>query len=137
MDGRRAWIGLVLALALWLPTAPSQAQKQDPSPKELWDAYPLQPGETPAVPTPGSDIPAPTPAAAEPRDAGTPWTVPLAGLTAVGALSFVLLRRRRAQPEPAAAPTASNVERLTIEWRVGPPPPAPPAPPPPVNGAKR
>lgn len=140
MDGRRASTGLVLALALLLPAVPAPAQERDPSPQELWDAYPLEPGASPAVPTPGTDIPDPTPAAAPAApapDDGSPWLVPVSALALVGALSVVLLRRRRTEPEPAAPPAAPDVERLTIEWRVAPPPPAPPAPPPPVNGAKR
>ena len=50
------------------PAAAAQTQKQNPSPEQLWDAYPLAPDQ--AGPEPSD--PAPTPTAVPSRDAGRP-----------------------------------------------------------------
>ena len=134
---------MLVLLLLAVPSAWAQEREREPTPKELWDAYPLQPGEASPTPTVGSDVPsartvvAPT----DDEEPGTPWYVPalLAVPLAVGAAVIAADRRRRrarAEAEAAAPPMA----RRSFGWEHFPPParPAPPAPPPPpFRGGRR
>lgn len=109
----------VLASAAY---AVSSQAAQEPSPEELWEAYPLDPGQAGAQPA----DPAPTPTAAPTRrtgstaqpaaeaDEGGPLVLVLAGVVAafaVGLGAGDLRRRRRrrtgAAPMPAPAPAAA------------------------------
>ncbi|WP_169542326.1 hypothetical protein [Solirubrobacter soli] len=133
-----------MGLAVLSP-APARAQEQTPSPKELWQAYPLQPGQAPATVTPGpsasaSAAPSATPAGAVSADdggGGVPLAVPigLAAVLAFGAGVGLGLRRRRERPieEPAAA---EPVAPRRFQWRDYPQPARPAPPPPPVPGAR-
>ena len=133
---------VAVAFSCLLLVASAAAQQRDPTPKELWDAYPLQPEEAPAVPTPGSDVPEPvaSPRAAavvEPDDGGgLPWFVVIMLATPlVVAAAMLLSDRRRRRPAPVTAeqiaPPAIVKNGAAFDWRVYPPParPAPPAPP--------
>jgi hypothetical protein len=149
---------VVVGLSALLPGAPAAwaqdaAATASPSPKELWEAYPLAPKDAPATATPseaateGSASPAPRragssrPAASD--GGGTSLAVPigLAALLAFGAgVGLGRVRRRdRLEREESAAVPAEPAAPKRFEWRDYPKParPAPPPPPPPspANGA--
>ncbi|WCB96037.1 hypothetical protein DSM104299_04791 [Baekduia alba] len=107
------------------------------APEALWNAYPLQPGETtPEVSLPPSSA-RPAPARVRPGSTGagdgddgggTPLalTIVIAALAlAIGALVGVRLRRRRAQPS-AAAPEAAAPRPAFATAGVSVPRPTPP-----------
>ena len=124
------------------PVAWAQEPTRTPSPKELWEAYPLDPGVAPPVPTASAEFDAaPTvtaaPAAASSEDdGGRGWLVvallPFAlGLFGAG----VLLGRRRWRERAVATPAASPPEPKRFDWRTY-PPPSRPAPPPPGSAPR-
>jgi len=137
----------VLGLVAAGPSA--WAQERTPTPKELWEAYPLDPDEAPA-----SQLPSATPAefgaapqtgseaAADEGGGGIPLVVPitLAALLAFGA-GVALGRRRRERAAAAAAaepPPAEPAPPKRFVARDYPQParPAPPAPPVPARPAR-
>jgi hypothetical protein len=146
-----------LALA---PAAPAWAQDSTPSPKELWEAYPLEPGQAAPTVSPSSGVSS-APARPASDSGGIPLAVPigLAALLAFGAGVGLRRRRRetvaaalrwpwrreRAAPDVAAAlqwprrreRAAQDVAAAAprrFDWRAYPPPPRPAPPPPPVPG---
>jgi hypothetical protein len=136
---------LVLAGAMavgGLSAAPSaSADQREPTPKELWDAYPLHPEDSTPMPTPGSDAPT---AVATPRadagqeEGGMPWFVPIMlAVPLMIAVGIVVVEWRARHPatEPAEP---LETRRATFDWRLYPPParPAPP-PPPTIKGGER
>jgi hypothetical protein len=133
-----------LAIALLLPVTLTSAEPREPTPKELWDAYPLDPRESPPVATPGSEIGVPSSSGASQEDErALPWFVPLmlvAPLAVVAAMMISEHRRRGATTRPAdqTAPTTPGTAHGSVDWHDYPPParPAPPAPPapPPLHG---
>ena len=107
-------MGLAVALQV-TPSAWAQEPTSTPSPKELWEAYPLEPGEAPPTATPSAEFsaaPSATPTStAKPRAAasddgggGVPLAVPigLAALLALGTGVGVGVHRRRGRPGEAA-----------------------------------
>jgi hypothetical protein len=138
--------------AVLLPGAAARAQEPDaspsPSPKELWQAYPLAPEDAPATATPseaateGAASPAPrrtTPSrpAASDDGGGIPLAVPigLAALLAFGAgvgLGRVRRSERQGRVEAAVAdpPPVEPPAPKRFQWRDY-PEPSRPAPPPP------
>jgi hypothetical protein len=132
---------IALTIALLLPVTSASAEPRQPTPKELWDAYPLEPGESPPVATPGSEVEAASSSSPNQEDdGGIPWFVPLmlaAPLVVVAAMMLTEHRRRSATKRPAdqVVPTASGTAHRSFDWRDYPPParPAPPSPPP-VHG---
>ncbi|MDA0162482.1 hypothetical protein OM076_19570 [Solirubrobacter ginsenosidimutans] len=129
----------------------AQDATSTPSPKELWNAYPLAPEDAPATATPseaateGAATPTPRQAGAAPPvkdDGGTGWVIPVivAALLAFGLGLSIGRRRRRERLEAAEAagdsPAVEPPAPKRFQWRDYPEParPAPPPPPPP-NGA--
>ena len=146
-------LSLVLAVLGLVVAGPSAwAQERTPTPKELWEAYPLDPDKAPA-----SQLPSATPAefgaapqagseggAADEDGSGIPLVVPitLAALLAFGA-GVALGRRRRSQRAAAVEaaadpPPAEPAPPKRFVARDYPPParPAPPAPPVPARPAQ-
>jgi len=139
---------MVIGLAALLQvssTAWAQEASKTPSPKELWEAYPLEPGQTPPTATASPELDAgarvtATPTATPAEDGGgVPLAVPigLAALLAFGAGAALGLHRRRERPmqetpvaaeEPPAPPTFPR--------RTYPEPARPAPPPPPVPGQR-
>jgi len=124
------------------PAAWAQEPTRTPSPKELWEAYPLDPGEAPAVPTPSAEFDAAPTVTAAPAiapsedDGGRGWLVvallPFAlGLFGAG----VLLGRRRWRERAVETPVSAPPEPKRFDWRTY-PPPARPAPPPPGSAPR-
>jgi hypothetical protein len=123
----------MVGLAVVLP-APARAQEPSPSPKELWEAYPLQPGQAPPAATPVASVSASPAPRRAPRDGdGVPWlaAVLLAAPLVVAGGLLVGHRRSRTRAEPTVAGPA---EPKRFQWRDYPPPARPAAPPPPVPG---
>jgi hypothetical protein len=144
--------------AVLLPGSAARAQEPDatpsPSPKELWQAYPLAPEDAPATATPseaateGATSPTPArtassrPPARDDGGGGIPLAVPigLAALLAFGAgigLGRVRRSERAEHIEPVADPQPVEPPApKRFEWRDYPEPsrPAPPPPPPPGPG---
>jgi hypothetical protein len=135
---RKLSLLVALVIALLLPVTSTSAEPREPTPKELWDAYPLKPEESPPVATPGTEIGVPSSSgASQEDDHALPWFVPLmlvAPLAVVAAMMLVEHRRRAATTRPAdqTAPTTAGTAHRSFDWRDYPPParPAPPAPPP-------
>jgi hypothetical protein len=114
--------GFLLLAAAGQATSIAAVAEQTPSPEQLWDAYPLQPGAAGSQPA----DPAPTPTAAPTRGAGRPASRPnrrdtdgtlaaviligAAGLAfGVGLATMVLLRRiRRANPKTTGPPVVGR-----------------------------
>jgi len=118
----------VAALLVLAPVA--QAQERTPSPKELWNAYPL---DAPHSPTATATVTATSRRPAAQAGSGPPMMLvaiaPVALLALAGGV--VLRRRGRGAPaEPAITPDPMPASRR-FDWRTYPPParPAPPAPP--------
>jgi hypothetical protein len=132
-----------MLLGLVLLGAPGSSSAQEsapsPSPKELWNAYPLDPGGTSPTVEPQSPVEttnaAPSPSAG---DGGFPTVIVIvlaAGAFAAG-LALGRGRRRPTQTDPASSVRAgdpSPERRFTA--RDYPPPARPAPPPPPVPGA--
>ena len=123
---------LVVAAALAAP--PATADQREPTPKELWDAYPLSPDESTPAPTPGSDVPAPAvPPRAEPGQddgGGLPWFVPIMLAAPLVVVAAILLRERRPRYLTTERTEPAKTKPAAFDWRRYPPParPAPPAP---------
>lgn len=110
---------LLCAAAAAVPAAPAQSRGGEPTAEQLWEAYPLDDGTPPPVPTRAATA-APEPdRRAVPEEPGNGDAAPLAALLATGALvagGLALLRRRaRAQPEPAPPEPAPPRRRLPRE----------------------
>jgi hypothetical protein len=104
----------LLLVAAGPGTAAAATTTTDPAPQELWQAYPLQPGQgTPSVRLPASSAALRPPAPAAARDPGTTdgggapgWLL----VVAVGAMTLLLgalAGRRARRPQPAAASVAA------------------------------
>ncbi len=129
---------MIVGLAAVLPTAPAWAQDSTPSPEELWEAYPLEPGQ--AAPTASADASPVASVAAPGREAGQqddggaiPLAVPI-GLAALLALGAGVGFGRRRRQRPAEVVEAPPVTPRRFQWRDYPPPARPAPPPPPVPG---
>jgi hypothetical protein len=139
-------IGLAALLQAGSP-AWAQEPAKTPSPKELWEAYPLDPGQAPPTATPSAELrasPSVTPSAsparaASPDDGGLSWLVVLLlaapPVFAAGLLLGHLRSRARAAPPPAVAPSEPPAPKR-FQWREYPKPARPAPPPPPVPGAR-
>jgi hypothetical protein len=141
-------LALPMASSAWAQDASST-----PSPKELWNAYPLAPEDAPATATPseaateGAATPTPRqagaapPAAAKDDGGSAGWVIGVivAALLAFGLGLAIGRRRRRERLEAAEAvgdsPPVEPPAPKRFQWRDYPEParPAPPPPPPP-NG---
>jgi hypothetical protein len=142
---------MVTGLAALLLQGSSSAWAQDasktPSPKELWEAYPLEPSEAPPTATPSPELgagarvtatPTATPAASS-DDGGVPLAVPigLAALLAFGAGAGLGLHRRRERPAEESPVAADEPpEPQSFPRRHYPEPARPAPPPPPVPGQR-
>ena len=97
---------LLFAAAAAAPAAPAQSRDGEPTAEHLWEAYPLDDGTPPPVPTRAA-TPAPEPdRRAAPEDPGNGDAWPLPALLATGALAaggLALLRRRARTPTGGAA----------------------------------
>jgi hypothetical protein len=121
-----------------------------PTPKELWNAYPLQPrkggalpsataGASPRASVAPSRSPAPTPVSATSGSGGIGWLPPALAAALAFAGGLVLGRRRRTAPPAAPAAPAPEAARAARPQPPVTPPAAPrplqprrvPAPPPP------
>ena len=140
MTGRGLITALAVAGTLFAPVA--SAQERTPSPKELWDAYPANPGGEPTIPpderataTPtasGGVAGAQATSSGSPGDAssdGGPPLVPAPIMIAIAALALgggvLLWRRHRSRWGVSRALALRYVDEDVAE-------PAPPPPPPPV-----
>jgi hypothetical protein len=121
----------VLALSSSAP-----AQDRDPTPQELWNAYPLDPPRTGVA----VELPSPTPSATTPAsksDGGPPIVLIGSLIGAAFAVGLFIGARRRRVPEsgsrsaPAAPPPveAAHVAAAAPVATSPPPPAAPPEPP--------
>jgi hypothetical protein len=134
---------VVIALAALLlagSSASAQEPSSTPSPKALWDAYPLDPDKVPATVTPSAELgasPSATPSRpAAPDEDGLPWLVVVAlAAPLVFAAGLLIGHRRNRAPSrpPAIAGPPSAPKRF--QWRDYPEPSRPAPPPPPVPGA--
>jgi hypothetical protein len=128
---------VVVGLVALLPAAsPSWAQESTPSPKELWEAYPLEPGQQAPTASPAAAATAaPTRPVSDTGGGGIPLAVPigLAALLAFGAGVGLGRRRRARKAAVSEAPPPVQPTPRRFEWRDY-PPPARPAPPPPIPG---
>ena len=126
----------------------AQASARSPSPEELWNAYPLDPGGTTLTMEPAAP-PAETDAARSqsPSDSddasGFPAGVAIALAAAAFTAGLALGRRRETEPamtvraEPSVGKPSPAASERRFVWRDYPPPsrPAPPPPPPPGAAA--
>ena len=135
---------MVIGLAVLLQ-AGSSAWAQDasptPSPKALWDAYPLQPDQAPATATPSAEFrasPSATPARSESSDDdGMPWiVVVLLAAPLVFAAGLLIGHRRSRAPGAREATGREPAAPKRFQWRDYPEPSRPAPPPPPVPGAR-
>jgi hypothetical protein len=131
---------LLAAPATW-----SQEPTSTPSPKALWDAYPLEPDQAPATATPSAEFSAaPSANASRPAagsdDGGVSWIVAilLAAPLVFAAGLLVGHRRNRAgaKPAPAADAGAQPAAPTGFQRREYPKPARPAPPPPPVPGQR-
>ena len=139
-------VALALALAaLALAGAPAAAQERTPSPEELWEAYPLDPGSTPLPADPDAEIVRSQTAAAP--DDSLPLIVPIMLIAPLVLIAGLALRSRRRAPaggpmraaesprqaraaEPAPRfPAAKRAPRVTAAEPASPTRAAEPAPP--------
>jgi hypothetical protein len=124
----------------------AQTSTRSPSPKELWNAYPLDPGGTAlnlnqALPPVEANA-APSPSGSD-DDGGFPAGIAIALAAAAFTAGLALGRGRRREtqtetamavrPEPSAGNASPAASERRFVWRDYPPPsrPAPPPPPPP------
>ena len=127
---------LVVGVVL-LGAAPGSSWAQrSPSPRELWNAYPLDPDSRELIvkqaPPPVASAAAPSPSSSGAGDdlgllAGVAIALAAAAFTA----GLVFGRRRR---EPATAVAVNPASERRVVWRVHPPPLRPAPPPPPLPG---
>jgi hypothetical protein len=119
-------------------SARAQEASPSPSPKALWDAYPLQPEEAPATATPSAEFrasPSATPASSD--DEGMPWiVVVLLAAPLVFAAGLLIGHQRSRSPDAAEAPRREAAAPRRFQWRDYPEPSRPAPPPPPVPGAR-
>jgi hypothetical protein len=116
----------------------AQEASSTPSPKELWDAYPLEPEQAPATVTPSVSV-SPGAVGSPDDDGGVPLAVPLglAALIACGAgLGLAVLRRRTTAAQPPVLVREEPERPKRFQWRDYPQPARPAPPPPPVPGAR-
>jgi hypothetical protein len=137
---------VVIGLAAMLQVGSSawaQEPTRTPSPKELWDAYPLEPGRAPATATPSAEFGAsvtatPTPRPASSDDGGTPWLLIIVLAAPLVFAAGLLLGHRRDRARAAAAEgpvqPPEPQEPKPFQWRDYPEPARPAPPPPPVPG---
>jgi hypothetical protein len=133
-------IGLA-ALLLAGSSASAQEPSSTPSPKALWDAYPLDPDKIPATATPSAEFgasPSATPARpASSDDDGMPWlVVVLLAAPLVFAAGLLIGHRRNRAPSAQPAGAGESPAPRRFQWRDYPEPPRPAPPPPPVPGAR-
>jgi hypothetical protein len=118
-------VAVLTAVVALSSSAPAQQKtKQEPSPQELWNAYPLEPPrDGVAVQLPASDIPTPTPTPTPSRQShDKTTTLVLFGLLIVAVFAIgVLLGTGRRAWRDRASPSAASADPQPA----GPPPQAP------------
>jgi hypothetical protein len=123
---RHGWLMLVVAAALAV-CSPLAAAADDPTPEQLWNAYPLNPpAKGPQLDVPASSgvaTPAPTKAPAADEGSGFPLALVIgigAGLFAIGLLIGSRRRARAPAPKaPAPPPGPRPGATCEIRWRGG------------------
>jgi len=99
---------LLCAAATAAPGAPAQTPDGEPTAEHLWEAYPLDDGTPPPVPTRAATQASAPDRRAAPEDPGNGSRWPLAAMLATGGLvaGGLALRRRRAgaRPQPSSPP---------------------------------